>query len=64
LIEAVFDKYMWHEHPMSIFKKCIEACIAEYPSWDGAMLIALRLIVLFLVSLAKIAADIAIAYGI
>lgn len=51
-------------NPMSIFKKWIDARIKERTSWDGALLIALGLMVLFLAPLAKIAAGIAIAYGI
>ncbi len=38
--------------------------ISERTSWDGAAIIALGLMVLFLAPLAKIAAGIAIAYGI
>jgi|TARA_B100001057_G_scaffold497884_1_gene603271 hypothetical protein len=49
---------------MSTIKKWIDARKAERTSWDGAILIALGLMVLFLAPLAKIAAGIAIAYGI
>lgn len=38
--------------------------ISERTSWDGAAIIALGIMVLFLTPLAKIAAGIAIAYGI
>ena len=37
--------------------------ISERTTWDGAMLIALGLLVLFLTQLAKIAAGLAIIYG-
>ena len=37
--------------------------ISERTTWDGAMLIALGLLVLFLTPLAKIAAGLAIIYG-
>ena len=37
--------------------------IGERTSWDGAALIVLGLMVLFLAPLAKIAAGLAIAYG-
>mgnify|MGYP001273316367 CR=1 FL=1 len=49
---------------MSILKAWIDARKAERTSWDGAMLIAIGLMVLFLAPLAKIAAGIAVAYGI
>jgi len=41
----------------------IKSRLKERTSWDGAALIALGLMVLFLAPLAKIAAGIAIAYG-
>lgn len=41
----------------------IKARLLERTSWDGAALIALGLMVLFLAPLAKIAAGVAIAYG-
>jgi hypothetical protein len=44
-------------------KKWIDSRIKERTSWDGALLVALGLMVLFLAPLAKIAAGIAIAYG-
>jgi len=44
-------------------KTWIKARMKERTSWDGAALIALGLMVLFLAPLAKIAAGIAIAYG-
>lgn len=47
-----------------MLKKWIDARIKERTSWDGAALIALGLMVLFLAPLAKIAAGLAIAYGI
>ena len=42
----------------------IKARLEERTSWDGAALIALGLMVLFLAPLAKIAAGLAIAYGV
>jgi hypothetical protein len=48
----------------NMLKKWIDARIKERTSWDGAALIALGLMVLFLAPLAKIAAGLAIAYGI
>jgi len=42
----------------------LKARVSERTSWDGAAIIALGLMVLFLAPLAKIAAGIAIAYGI
>ena len=49
---------------MSTIKKWIDARKAERTSWDGAIPIALGLMVLFRNRSAKIAAGIAIAYGI
>jgi len=46
-----------------MIKKWIEERKHERTSWDGAVLIILGLLVLFLSPLAKIAAGIAIAYG-
>ena len=46
-----------------MIKKWIDSRIKERTSWDGAALIILGLMVLFLAPLAKIAAGIAIAYG-
>jgi len=46
-----------------MIKKWINARMKERTSWDGAVLIILGLLVLFLSPLAKIAAGIAIAYG-
>ena len=46
-----------------MIKKWIDARMKERTSWDGAVLIILGLLVLFLSPLAKIAAGIAIAYG-
>lgn len=47
-----------------MIKKWINNRIKERTSWDGAALIILGLMVLFLAPLAKIVAGIAIAYGI
>lgn len=47
-----------------MIKKWIDARLKERTSWDGAALIALGFMVLFLAPLAKIAAGLAIAYGI
>ena len=47
-----------------MIKKWINNRIKERKSWDGAALIILGLMVLFLAPLAKIVAGIAIAYGI
>jgi len=47
----------------NMLKKWIDARVKERTSWDGAALIALGLMVLFLAPLAKIAAGLAIAYG-
>tara|TARA_B100000424_G_scaffold257178_1_gene237831 strand:+ start:3181 stop:3342 length:162 start_codon:yes stop_codon:yes gene_type:complete len=44
-------------------KKWLDSRMKERTSWDGAVCIALGLLVLFLSPLAKIAAGIAIAYG-
>lgn len=46
-----------------MIKKWIETRRKERTSWDGAMLIAVGLMILFMAPLAKIAAGIAIAYG-
>tara|TARA_B100001057_G_scaffold250070_1_gene250310 strand:+ start:149 stop:313 length:165 start_codon:yes stop_codon:yes gene_type:complete len=46
-----------------MLKKWIDSRIKERTSWDGALLIALGLMILFLAPLAKIAAGIAILYG-
>tara|TARA_X000000950_G_scaffold114486_1_gene143962 strand:- start:125 stop:286 length:162 start_codon:yes stop_codon:yes gene_type:complete len=45
-------------------KKWFDLRLKERTSWDGAALIALGLMVLFLAPLAKIAAGLAIAYGV
>ena len=45
-------------------QKWIQARIKERTTLDGAILIALGLMILFLAPLAKIAAGLAIAYGI
>ena len=47
-----------------MIKNWINKRIKERTSWDGACLIALGLMILFLSPLAKIAAGIAIAYGV
>ena len=41
----------------------LKARVSERTSWDGAALVALGLMVLFLAPLAKIAAGLAIVYG-
>ena len=46
-----------------MIKKWIDARMKERTTWDGAMLIALGLMILFLAPLAKIAAGVAILYG-
>lgn len=43
--------------------KWIKKRLVERTTWDGAMLIALGLMILFMAPLAKIAAGIAIAWG-
>ena len=45
------------------FKGWMSKRFTERTSWDGAALIVLGLMVLFLAPLAKIAAGLAIAYG-
>ena len=47
----------------TMIKKWINARMKERTSWDGAALVLLGLMVLFLAPLAKIAAGLAIAYG-
>ena len=46
-----------------MIKKWIDSRLKERTSWDGAALILLGLMVLFLAPLAKISAGLAIAYG-
>jgi len=46
-----------------MIKQWINARMKERTSWDGALLVALGVMVLFLAPLAKIAAGIAIVYG-
>jgi len=46
-----------------MIKAWIDKRIKERTTWDGALLVALGFMVLFLAPLAKIAAGIAIAYG-
>ncbi len=47
----------------TMLKKWLDARMKERTTWDGAALIILGLMVLFLAPIAKIAAGIAIAYG-
>ena len=47
-----------------MLKKWLDARMKERTTWDGATLIILGLMVLFLAPIAKIAAGIAIAYGV
>ena len=47
-----------------MLKKWLDARMKERTTWDGAALIILGLMVLFLPPIAKIAAGIAIAYGV
>ena len=46
-----------------MLKKWLDARMKERTTWDGAALIILGLMVLFLAPIAKIAAGLAIAYG-
>ena len=46
-----------------MIKKFITSRLEERTTWDGAVCIALGLLVLFLTPLAKIAAGVAIAWG-
>jgi hypothetical protein len=46
-----------------MIKKWIDGRMKERTTWDGAMLVALGIMVLFLAPLAKIAAGAAILYG-
>tara|TARA_B100001057_G_scaffold438420_1_gene470901 strand:- start:343 stop:549 length:207 start_codon:yes stop_codon:yes gene_type:complete len=48
---------------IKMVKKWINSRIEERTSWDGAMLIALGLVILIAGPFAKLAAYIAIAYG-
>ena len=48
---------------LNIAKDWIMARWAERTSWDGAVCIALGLMILFMAPLAKIAAGLAIAWG-
>jgi len=54
---------VWRIGRNTMIKKWIDARMKERTSWDGAALIILGLMVLFLAPLAKIAAGLAIAYG-
>ena len=47
----------------TMLKKWLNTRMKERTSWDGAALVALGIMVLFIAPLAKIAAGIAIAYG-
>ena len=47
----------------TMIKKWLNTRMKERTSWDGAALIVLGLMVLFMAPIAKIAAGIAIAYG-
>ena len=47
----------------TMLKKWLDARMKERTTWDGAALIILGLMVLFLAPIAKIAAGLAIAYG-
>lgn len=47
----------------TMLKKWLNSRMKERTSWDGAALVALGIMVLFIAPLAKIAAGIAIAYG-
>ena len=47
-----------------MLKKWLDARMKERTTWDGAALIILGLMVLFLAPISKIAAGIAIAYGV
>ena len=53
----------WKYQEKNMIKKWIDARMKERTTWDGAMLIALGLMILFLAPLAKIAAGVAILYG-
>ena len=46
-----------------MIKSWINSRMKERTSWDGAALVVLGLMVLFLAPLAKIAAGLAVAYG-
>ena len=48
---------------MNLAKDWVSARLKERTTWDGAGLVALGLMVLFLAPLAKIAAGVAIVYG-
>ena len=47
----------------AMIKSWINSRMKERTSWDGAALVLLGLMVLFLAPLAKIAAGLAVAYG-
>tara|TARA_X000001382_G_scaffold85888_1_gene60975 strand:- start:9 stop:191 length:183 start_codon:yes stop_codon:yes gene_type:complete len=48
---------------IKMLKAWIDSRRKERTTWDGAMLVAVGLMILFMAPLAKIAAGIAIAYG-
>ena len=52
------------EKIMHLLKEWVKDRLPERTTWDGGVCIALGLLVLFMAPLAKIAAGIAIAYGI
>ncbi len=54
---------VWRIGRNTMIKKWMNARMKERTSWDGAALVILGLMVLFLAPLAKIAAGLAIAYG-
>lgn len=54
---------VWRIGRNIMIKKWIDSRMKERTSWDGAALVILGLMVLFLAPLAKIAAGLAIAYG-
>ena len=54
---------VWRIGRNTMIKKWMNARMKERTSWDGAALVILGLMVLFLAPLAKIAAGLAIVYG-
>ena len=61
----IISKHVMHAVVRSVqmLKAWIQSRTKERTSWDGAMLIAVGLMILFMAPLAKIAAGIAIVYG-
>lgn len=57
------NKFFKRTIGFKMIKKWIDMRMKERTSWDGAALIVLGLMVLFLAPIAKIAAGLAIAYG-